>query len=123
MSLHIQICMLNVQTPEKCPHSPSFIPPIPTPSPPPSLDPQPMVPPAPAMSVQAFLKTACCFGQGEPQLNDDRANAEDWMLGLRCHISTHWIQGSPEWPTSSLCIIPRSCVQTSVVALNSVTQT
>lgn len=55
MSLHM-ICMLNVRTPQIVPITPAS-PTHPHPYPP-TLAPQPMVPPAPAMSVQAFLKTA-----------------------------------------------------------------
>lgn len=43
-----------------------------------------------------FWKLPVELGHGEPQLNDDRANAEDWMLDLHCHVSRHWIQGSLE---------------------------
>lgn len=41
---------------------------------------------------------------------------EDLVLGLSGHISRHWIEGYFD-VDELLCIIPRSCVQTSVVLL------
>lgn len=76
----------------KCPHNPSFIPPIPTHP----LTRNPWYPQLLPCLFRLFWKLPVELGQGEPQLNDDRANVEDWMLGLHCHVSRHWIQGSFE---------------------------
>ena len=73
----------------KCPHNPSFMPPHP-------LTRNPWYPQLLPCLFRLFWKLPVELGHGEPQLNDDRANAEDWMLDLHCHVSRHWIQGSLE---------------------------
>lgn len=101
----------------KCPHSPSLIPPIPTPSPlPPSLWPATHGTPSSCHVCSGFSENCLLsLAKVNPQLNDDRANAEDWCLV--CYTSAHTGSKDLLRSTSPFVSFPRSCVQTSVVAL------
>lgn len=86
------ICMLNVLTPEMSPQ-PSFTPLIPHPQPDAQPWPRnPMVPPAPTMSIQAVVRTAC---RARPRYAPAKTGPTGWPdARFPSSPHKHWLERS-----------------------------